>query len=117
MAYLRLALFFLLLLLAVLFILANSAPVQLSLSLVPYKTPHLPLWLVVMIAVLVAFFAGAISRVLPALTLRRRLLRAEKEIEILKSQLRSAADQRTIVREVAPPPAVETPAGPGQPYA
>jgi len=95
----------------VLFILSNSAPVQLSLSLVPYKTPHLPLWLVVMIAVLVAFFAGAVSRALPALALRRQLKRAEREIEILKAQLRSAAEQRAAAREAEPKPAINAPPG------
>jgi len=110
MGYVRLTLIFLLLLFAVLFILSNPGEVQLSLSLVPYKTPHIHLWLVVLGAMLVGFFAGVLSRLPSGYMLRRRLRRAEKEIEILKAQLLTASQQVTMAREPAPPPAILPPA-------
>ena len=103
MSYLRLTLVFLLLLLAVLFAFSNKNLVPLALWPTPWKTEW-PLSVVVLSAMLVAFFGGVVSRLLPGLVLRRRLRRAEKEIETLKAQLLTASQQLAAARGTTPSP-------------
>ncbi len=109
MSYIRLFLMFLLLLLAALFIVSNNTEVQLSLALVPYKTPHLPIWLVVAVVAVVAYFAGILSRLLPHYSTRRRLKRAETDLAAAQAQLRATAQQLNALQAATLPPAPPPP--------
>jgi len=108
MSLIRLALLFLLLLVAVLFIVSNQTEVQLSFALVPYKSPHLPLWLVVLAVMFFAYLIGALTQWLSSYSLRRRLKRAEIELASTQAQLRATTQQLTALqimssRPPAPP--------------
>jgi uncharacterized integral membrane protein len=105
MSYLRLVLVFLLLLVVVLFASSTTSSVQLSLALTPLKTPPMPLSAVMLITVLIAYFAGVVSRMLPLFSLRRRLKRTESELADTRTQLRNTMQQLTALQLAATPPA------------
>ena len=114
LSYLRLALNFVLLLSAVLFAFSNKDPVQLALWPTPWKT-QLPLSGVVLAAVIVAYFMGALSRWLPMMSLRRRLKRAETDLLETQAQLRTTMQQLTALQLAIPPTASAAPHPPA-PY-
>jgi len=116
MSYVRLTLVFLLLLLAVLFAFSNKELALLTLWPTPWKI-QLPLSVVVLGAMFLAFFGGVASRFFPGLALRRRLKRAEKELETLRSDLLSTAQQLAAARQPPPPPMLPPMAPPQPPYA
>jgi uncharacterized integral membrane protein len=104
MSYLRLALVFLLLLAAVLFGFSNNQPVQLWVWPMPQtlKTPALPLSVVVLAAMALAYFAGVFSRWWQMIGLRRRVKRAESELAATQLQLRGSL-QQIAAMQAAPP--------------
>ncbi len=112
MSYLRLVLVFLLLLVVVLFASSTTSSVQLSLALTPLKTPPMPLSAVILITVLLAYFAGVLSRMLSLFSLRRRLKRTESELTDTQAQLRNALQQITTLQSAAMPPAAPPPQSP-----
>ncbi len=114
MPFLRMAVLFLLLLAAVLFGFSNQDIVTLKLWPTPLKEP-VPLSLVVLGGMVIAYFAGVLSRWLPIMALRRRLKRTESELAAAHNQLRIANQQLAVLQ--APPVApLPPPAYPSVPY-
>jgi uncharacterized integral membrane protein len=112
-------LLFLLLLAAVLFAFSNQDIITLKLWPTPYQV-NSPLSLVVLGGMIIAYFAGVLSRWWPLVSLRRRLKRAEGDLLAAQNQLRLANQQLAVLQSapvaVPPPPAYPSSPYPSAPY-